>query len=39
MIKNKIIKVKLILSLIFCDILYIDKKELLLETEHEFIMK
>lgn len=39
MIKNKIIKVKLILSLIFCDILYIDKKEISFETEHEFIIK
>lgn len=39
MIKNKIIKAKLILSLIFCDIVYLDKKELSFETEHEFIMK
>ena len=39
MIKNKIIKVKLILLLIFCDILYIDKKEISFETEHEFIIK
>lgn len=39
MIKNKIIRAKLLLSLIFCDILYIDKQEISFETEHEFIIK
>lgn len=39
MIKTKIIEIKLILSLIFCDILYINKKEISFETEHEFIIK
>ena len=39
MIKNKIIIIKLTLSLIFCDILYIDNQEISFETEHEFIIK
>lgn len=39
MIKNKTIIINIVLPLIFCDISYIDKKELSFETEHEFIMK
>ena len=39
MIKNKIIITNIVLALLFCDISYLDKKELLFETEHEFIMK
>ena len=39
MIKNKIIIINIVLALLFCDISYLDEKELSFETEHEFIMK